>query len=176
MTHEVHVERFIYALGLDSQYWPKWFHHPIHDVESIWWIALWTFYFLQDSPVEQRQALFPHAGTGSRSEIWLADASYSALCSHPPESIQVLLYDWLQSIKAEHTSLQAGFDMNKSYESFDYNKACEVSIGFLQNIRRVLQDIRDQEELNEEKDEGIIEVEDFDRPRKRMKTGRTNNT
>jgi serine/threonine protein kinase len=177
MANEVHVERFRYAIGLGNQYKPRWFHHPIHDVESIRWIALWTFYFLQESPAEQRHALFPHSGTGSRSDIWAWDAEYENLCSHPSKPIMQLLFKWLQAIQAEHKSLQAGFDMNRSYESFDYHKACEVSIGFLQRIRLALQGIRGQEEPNEgDKGEGIAEAEDVDRPRKRMKTEGINNT
>jgi hypothetical protein len=171
MAHEVNMEFFMHGITRRNPNKPNWFHHPIHDVESIWWIALRTFYYLQASSIEERRALFPDSGIGSRTGIWLSLSSYDYLCTRPPGIIQDLLYDWLLSINKEHTSMQAGFDENATYRSFDYNNACEASITFLTNIRHALQEIHAQEVLNDqESDEQITDVENIDdRPRKRFK-------
>jgi hypothetical protein len=105
MANEVYAENFFHVTRGNVKNAPKWFHHPIHDVESIWWIALWTLHFLQASPDEQRKALFPDSGTGSHSHIWAYPGLYMRLCGHLPTTIQVLFHKWLQSIDTQHRSL-----------------------------------------------------------------------
>jgi hypothetical protein len=138
MANEVYIENFMHGRTRKNQYKPDWFHHPIHDVESIWWIALWSFYFLQVSSDKQKQDLFPESGIGFRPEIWRSEESYGRLCTQPPAIIQDLLFNWLTSIKTEHESLQAGFDKDATYRLFDYNKACAASVEFLQDIQIAL--------------------------------------
>jgi hypothetical protein len=143
MANEVYKERF--TLGP----WPPrqeitWFHHPIYEAESLWWIALWTFYYLQDSLVEERRILFPESGLGYRTDIWYSGAEYDQICTRPPETIQDILYAWLSSIRKAHTDLQARFE-DASYQSFDYYEVMEASFNFIEDIQIALRKIYEKE-------------------------------
>ena len=110
-----------------------WFHNPIHDLESTWWIALWTFYHLQngmDSP-----SLFPRPD--QRLEIWTASDSFRDLCGTLPPRILDLSEGWLTFTQEQYQELEKQ-DMNDSHFSFDYGPVFDGVLACIEAIINAL--------------------------------------
>jgi hypothetical protein len=110
-----------------------WFHNPIHDMESAWWIALWAFRDFEDG-------LSPSLFTESslRRGILTSAGSFLTHCSALPTPVIDYLEDWLLFMRSEYTKLEK-LVSDHSYGSFDYDYVFKFVIQFIEAIIEVLE-------------------------------------
>lgn len=108
-----------------------WFHNPIHDAESAWWIALWAYRHLDDTI----HCLF--RDQGERTAIVGFEAMFEERCSALPGSVLTPLDEWLSSIREQYQELEVQIPKG-SHDLFDYNDVFDTTIEFVEEILKAL--------------------------------------
>ena len=112
---------------------PPWFHNPIHDLESTWWVALWTLYHLRN--LMDGASLFTEQQ--QRGDIWIVSRSYLDLCAVLPKEILGLLEGWRLFMRQQYQELEKQV-VNNSHFSFDYDPVFEGALKCIKAIINAL--------------------------------------
>jgi hypothetical protein len=108
-----------------------WFRHPIHDVESCWWIACWSFFHfkhpkLLPEHMIDRELLF----SPLRMPLGTIDTPLGRI----PEDLRSELEAFGDSIGEAFRKLQLGRGDKEKLDSFDYEPIIRAAIRHVESI------------------------------------------
>ncbi|KIM22538.1 hypothetical protein M408DRAFT_28665 [Serendipita vermifera MAFF 305830] len=127
MAVEVNLRVFLFLPDVDLPPAVPWFHNPIHDTESAWWIALWAYRHADD----MMGTLF--RGQGTRTGALTTPGMFRRNNSALPDHARHSLNDWLQSIQNQYKEL-GGLLLKQPHPFFDYNSVFNNAIKFIEGI------------------------------------------
>jgi hypothetical protein len=110
-----------------------WFRNPIHDVESCWLVACWSFFhFKHPAPLledmEKKAILF-----SSRRPLLTANLPLGRI---PPDLRRDMAL-WARSIGQEYRKLQAHRGDKEKLDSFDYEPIIRGAIRHVESMLRI---------------------------------------
>ena len=141
MAVEVNAQRFYFLPHKDptAPTFPSvpWFHNPIHDVESAWWIVVWA---LCHHKRWVKDALFTNRT--QRLSVILVPGVFHYECTGIPAAILKPLDKRLNFMRAKYTEL-GGLVLDGTHSSFNYDEVFGPMIGYIEEIIDALWKMRD---------------------------------
>jgi hypothetical protein len=137
----VHARKFYFAGRRNSKAITlppvPWFHNPIHDLESAWWIAVWAFCYLEHWVSD---SVF--TDNTQRAPIILLPGNFENECTGLPIAILEPLDQWLTFMREKYTELGKRV-LAGTHLSFNYDEVFNGVIGFIEEIIDALSKIQD---------------------------------
>ncbi|KIM22535.1 hypothetical protein M408DRAFT_28662, partial [Serendipita vermifera MAFF 305830] len=127
MACEVDARDFLFLPDTSDDTVVPWFHNPIHDIESIWWIAVWDYRHVNAT----MRSLF--RDLAGRSNFVHSPSFFLRKCPEIPTNVRHSLHAWLVSIRSQYTELES-LVPKQSHRTFDYNSVFEAAIRFIEAI------------------------------------------
>jgi hypothetical protein len=109
-----------------------WFHNPLHDIESAWWIAVWTFCRRN---CRANPSLFRNNAV--RLTAITVEGNFRYECSWIPEPVLDILEIWLTFVRDKYTQL-GKLVWDGSHLSFKYEEVFDTVIMFIEAIIDVI--------------------------------------
>jgi hypothetical protein len=114
-----------------------WFHNPIHDMESAWWIVVWTFCQLKHWV---KDSLFTDHTL--RAPTVFAPMTFRNKCTGLPAAILEPLIQWLTFMRDKYKELGKQIS-DGTHLSFDYDEVFIRVIGYIEEITEALSKMQD---------------------------------
>jgi len=122
-----------------------WFHNPIHDLESAWWIAVWAFCYLKHWVSD---SVF--TDNAQRAPIIFLPGNFENECTGLPIAILEPLDQWLTFMRDKYTELGKRV-LAGTHVSFNYDEVFAGVIGYIEEIIDALSEMQDPTDDTEER-------------------------
>jgi hypothetical protein len=113
-----------------------WFHNPIHDMESAWWIAVWAFCYLKQWVSD---SLFTNYRL--RAPTLFRPSTFYDECTGLPVALQKPLIQWLAFMRDKYMELGKQV-LAGTHLSFNYDEVFIRVIGYIEEIIDALSEMQ----------------------------------